>query len=131
MRLWALGQLHTPEQDHTDAPDGTSSANSTANSTAQALAQFGLVAEDPLPEQSGYRKCYLWPEHVPVYQLWQACQTQWRDGMGGRTGLDYPGVQCVMRTRFGLRGKPAQEQFGQLQAMEIAALNAWAEQKDK
>lgn len=125
-RLWALGQIHTPDPDHADAPTNASQAGGTAD----ALAAFGLVAEEPLPAAPATRKACLWPENLPVYRLWQACQTQWRDGMGGRSGLDYAGVAVVMRKRFGLHGKQEQEQFALLQAMEIAALNAWASQKD-
>jgi len=125
-RLWALGQLHTPDQDESDA-------TSTASTTTDALAHFGLVASEPIaaPDAVNYPKVYLWPEHAPVYQLWLACQTQWLGDMGGRSGLNYPGVEIVMRRRFGLRGKKSDDYFALLQAMEIAALNAWAKQKDK
>ena len=125
-RLWALGQIHSPEQDDADTPVTVSQGN-----TADALAAWGLVAEGPLPApQASSKVYYLWPENLLVYRLWRACQTQWKDGMGGRTGLDYTGVEIVMHRRFGLRGKKGDEPFALLQAMEIAALNGWASQKD-
>ncbi len=86
---------------------------------------------------------YLWPELVPALRLWSAVQTQWRvqivgvvpAGMGaaplpGKTGLDYAGVDVVMRRR-GIRGQAAAEMFALLQAMETSALAAWDEQRNR
>lgn len=74
-------------------------------------------------------------------RMWRAVQTQWRisvvgaqpAGMGvapvvAHTGLDYPGVEVVMR-RHGVRGRAADQMFALLQAMERAALDAWAEMR--
>jgi hypothetical protein len=43
------------------------------------------------------RRFYLWPENVPAWQFFLACRTQWRHGFNGPTGLDYAGVECLMR----------------------------------
>lgn len=36
----------------------------------------------------------LRPENLPVLGLWGAVQTQWRTGMAGPIGLDYPGIRA-------------------------------------
>ena len=43
----------------------------------------------------------LWPENLPSASLYIACETQWqRAGMAGvPTGLNYAGVEAVMRPR--------------------------------
>jgi hypothetical protein len=123
--------------------DLTTENDARASSTEQdaALAAFGLVLDRP-PEPD-HDTFYLWPELVPAMRMWHAVQTQWRvsivgavaAGMGavpvaGCTGLDYAGVEIVMRRR-GIRGAAADEMFGLLQAMERAALDVWAERRSK
>lgn len=70
---------------------------------------------------------YLWPENAPVLQLWFAVQTQWQYGPRGQeVGMKYEGVESCMR----LQGIPEAERaelFDGLRAMEVAALNEWAE----
>jgi hypothetical protein len=61
--------------------------------------------------------------------LWLAAQTQWRSGMAGATGLDYGGVEALMRLR-GLPRSQRAERFAEVQVMERAALAAWAEKRD-
>lgn len=40
----------------------------------------------------------VWPEHVPALELFSRCDTLWRVApMGGVVGLDYAGVEAVMR----------------------------------
>ena len=97
-----------------------------AQTVDTALAAFGLVADRPaLPADEPY---YLWPELAPGFELWTQLQTQWRrTGLEGRpTGLDYSGVAAVMRI-LGLRPKVQRERLWQIQAMERAALDFWAE----
>ncbi|HNB42708.1 MAG TPA: DUF1799 domain-containing protein [Burkholderiaceae bacterium] len=69
---------------------------------------------------------HLWPEHVPVLELWGVVGTQWLyAGMGGATGLNYAGVEAAMR----LHGVPRAERadrFAELRVMERAALAEWA-----
>lgn len=37
----------------------------------------------------------LWPEHLPVLNLYHGVQTQWRREQGLRQGLDYAGVRAA------------------------------------
>ena len=57
----------------------------------------------------------LWPENLASADLYNACATQWlRAGLEGTpTGLNYPGVEVVMR----LRGDPP-HRFDDIQALE-------------
>ena len=71
---------------------------------------------------------YLRPDLAPAFELWTQLQTQWRIGMAGPTGLDYCGVEALMRMQ-GLRPKVQRERLWQIQAMERAALDFWAENK--
>lgn len=73
---------------------------------------------------------YLWPCNVTTYNLWHRCQTQWHTGgMGGtRTGLCYAGVQAAMQ-HLGIPMRKRKTIFSGIQAMERAALSAWAEQQ--
>ena len=72
---------------------------------------------------------YLWPENVPSWNLFQAMSTQWMAGMAGATGLNYPGVEVVMRKA---RVKRCDEEriFHEIQCMERATLSAWREKTD-
>lgn len=117
-RLLACGQLRIerPGQGE-DAPE---------TARAEALAAIGLVATEPLELDEEFA---LWPENVPVFNFWQAVQTQWRTGgMGGATGLDYGGVQACMALR-GIQKKDQAALFAGLQVMEVATLNAWDKKK--
>ena len=97
-----------------------------AQTVDTALAAFGLVADRPaVPADEPF---YLWPELAAGFELWTRLQTQWRVGMAGPTGLDYSGVAAVMRM-LGLRPKVQRERLWQIQAMERAALDFWAETK--
>jgi len=67
----------------------------------------------------------LWPENLPVFDLFRDMQTQWRVGMGGCTGLDYPALVVLMD----LHGVPADERrvwLADIQVMEAAALTEMA-----
>ncbi len=82
-------------------------------------------------DQIAQEFCYLWPCNVRTYAIWHRIQTQWRrDGMGERTGLDYSGVEVYLRC---VERIPPTKQWAEiwagLQAMEAAALNAWAQQQ--
>jgi len=125
----ARGELQTEDE-----------ADEAESHVDRALAAFGLLREPAADPDDG--RFYLWPELVPALRLWSAVQTQWRvsvigavaAGMGAapvsaRTGLDYQGVEVVMRRR-GIRGRQADEMFALMQAMERAALAAWAEMRD-
>ncbi len=75
------------------------------------------------------RTLYLWPCNVTAWRCWQGVRTQWRDGMGGRTGLDYAGVRAYLDL-MGLRGADRRDAFAGIQACEAATLQAWAEQRE-
>lgn len=80
---------------------------------------------------AGLPVVYVWPCNLPTYNLWCRVQTQWRTGaMGGKTGLDYTGVEFVMR-QMGIKRQDRPEVFDQLQAMEVCAINAWALQQSQ
>jgi hypothetical protein len=99
-----------------------------------ALARFGLVEE---PDSNGNHPsveyCYLWPCNLRAFNVWMEIQTQWRTsaGIGGnRTGLDYAGVTAWLSTQPGFRPRARKELMQCLQAMEIAALNVWTQQRE-
>ena len=54
---------------------------------------------------------------------------QWREGMGGRTGLDYAGVRAWFDLQ-GIRGAKRRRLFAGIQACEAATLEVWAEQRE-
>lgn len=90
------------------------------------MAAWGLYAEKPvLPEHEPF---YLWPQNLDAWNLFMGVQTQWRIGLAGREGLHYPGVEIVMARRR-VRRRLRDQRFAEIQAMERAALTAWAAQK--
>ncbi len=91
-----------------------------------ALAALGLYAEGGLElKQDEY---WLWPENDEAFGFWLSVQTQWNAGMGGATGLNYPGVETCLRMR-GLKKKARQQMFLLIQMMERACLEEWARQR--
>lgn len=121
-RCQARGQLYIP---------GTQAHHEQNAAFDEAVAGFGLVIVDDAgqPAQEPDPPIYLWPCNLPVWQLWQCVQTQWRTGMAGRTGLDYAGVIRYLE-RFGRIAKREQAAaFECLQVMERAALEEWAERE--
>lgn len=48
------------------------------------MAEFGIRPEDFPP-----REFFLWPDNWPAFALYLDHSTQWRQGMGGPSGLDY------------------------------------------
>ncbi len=123
-RLQASGQLST-QQDQ--APDVNFN---------EALAAFGLqddeTEEDDDEGEVNFKqaRCYLWPCNLATFNAWQGLQTQWRDGMGGRTGLDYASVTSYLRDICRASNKERVDMFKGLQAMEYAALDEWQKSKD-
>lgn len=63
---------------------------------------------------------------APVLTAWSAIATQWRVGPGGAVGLDYPGAKVALDAyRIDLTA----ELLGDLQTLEHAALQAWADKR--
>ena len=74
--------------------------------------------------------CYLWPCNVPAFNVWQRLQTQWGESArGGRAGLDYSAVTAFLRHVLRIKPKALAELFASIQAMEVAALNVWNQEK--
>ena len=63
-------------------------------------------------------------EAVMVYQR---CSTQWRVGMAGATGLDYPALESVMRMT---RVQDQADCLERVQVIEFETLAAWAERRE-
>lgn len=131
-RLWARGQLKTPhrfppEEDpetpgHADADD--------TDETAEVLAAFGLRLEGDTggPAADEDTPLHLWPENWPIWCLWVDVQTQWRESaMGGASGLDYAGVDCIVADRVRKRERKVAKWL--LQAMEHVTLQEWAKRR--
>ena len=105
----------------------------------QSLAAFGLFPQEQASADTPQAtdKCYLWPCNVLCWGIWQSLQTQWRlDSMGNRTGLDYGAVAEYLRSVVGInarrrrwRGTSWGEVWIGIEAMEQAALQAWAEKR--
>lgn len=113
-RLWALGNLTIHSQVAQDDDERN-----------QALAAFGLRIEGTgnTPQREVF---YLWPELEWVFGFFLDCYGLWRSGLRGYIGLDYAGVEALMR----LRPVPQRKRkslFCDIQIMEQAALMAWAE----
>lgn len=116
MRLLARGQI---EFGH-DAPAEHDHVN-------DALAAVGLCAEGGITLQED--EYWLWPENDEAFSMWLCVQTQWNAGMGGATGLNYPGVETCLRLR-GLKKKAQQKLFLLIQMMERACLEEWARKRN-
>jgi hypothetical protein len=70
----------------------------------------------------------LLPEAEAALVWWLAAQTQWRIGVNGPQGLDYAGVEALIR----LRGDaPDPERFAALQICERAALTALRDKRER
>jgi hypothetical protein len=119
--LQASGQLHIPGN-HDNPTDMDAEYD-------ESLVALGLQVIDPdgKPQESDCNdSCYLWPCNVPTFNLWQQLQTQWRNGMSGREGLDYGGVTAYLRNVARIKPRKLRHTFDCIQAMERAALAAWA-----
>lgn len=88
------------------------------------LAPSGLQPKAPQADAP----IYLWPCNLRAWQVWAAVQSQWRNGVAGREGLDYAGVRAYL-DEAGLCGDERSSIFAGIQAAESAALEAWAEQR--
>lgn len=114
----ARGELRIPGSD--DEPDPQDQVD-------EAAAFFGLVPDQPVEVEEEF---YLWPENVPVFNLFRSLQTQWQSGMNGTTGFNYAGVEAYMRMK-GVKRKDQAELLPGLQVMEAASLREWALMKQQ
>jgi hypothetical protein len=119
-RLWARGELKNEER------------NAQQNAEAQAyldeqMAALRIRPDGPVHIGDALLPFHLFPENREAWQLFMSVQTQWRVGMGGREGLDYPGVHCVIDSCRAWR-KHRRRRFAEICAMERASLAEWAEQ---
>lgn len=74
----------------------------------------------------------VWPEHIGVLNLFDAVRTQWRVGMAGPSGLDYPAVLATLDRLFSkLSEERRNEMFLDLQVMEREALDVMAKASRK
>lgn len=69
----------------------------------------------------------VFEENWPALALFAALSTQWRVGMAGATGLDYPAVLAVMDVQ-GIAPEDRRERFDEIRVMERAALDVMSEQ---
>lgn len=91
---------------------------------AAEFAEMGVAIPAELVEEEDVFE--IWDINVAVFEAFRALDTQWHfiSGFGGamRTGLNYAGVDLVMRSRaIGL------DQLALIQTMESAALDAYRE----
>ncbi|MGN2393356.1 DUF1799 domain-containing protein, partial [Pelomicrobium sp. G1] len=93
-----------------------SGAGANDEELAQDLERFGLPP-DAFEGGAEPETCEVWPENWPAVELFLGCATQWRvDGMSGAVlGLDYQGVEALMRIR---RVRDRAALFDDLQIME-------------
>lgn len=86
--------------------------------TAEDAAQFGLTLADFDDDA-----VEIWPENAGAVYAFSAVGTQWRTGMSGPTGLDYPAVFATLdRIRRDLDDDGRDALFADMQVMERAAL---------
>lgn len=70
----------------------------------------------------------IWLENIRSVHAFCEVSTQWRTGMGGATGLDYPAVFAALERLYrDLTAEERDEIFSDLQVMEAAALKAMRE----
>lgn len=118
-RLWARREFKNEAEHVNHDAEATDKLD-------EQFAFFGIRTEGPVDAPERLLPFYLFPENLPAWQLFMAVQTQWRGGMA-REGLDYPGVHAVIDQRRSWRLRRRQR-FAEIQVMERASLDAWAEQ---
>lgn len=116
--LAALGQLWDGKEER-----------AAAGKLDKVAAMLGLyiVADDRAASEP--REFYLWPENVPAWNLFCKVRTQWNTDNGEPTGLNYPGVEVVMR-KHRIKRSEELDVFNKIQAMEEATLKAWSEKRN-
>jgi hypothetical protein len=110
-----------PASDDEEQDDG-------GDETKAALAAFGLAAVDE-PSTRQQRVFYLWREHEEAVRVFLACRTQWRVGFDEPTGLDYAGVESLIRMRRLVQRPRLPEVLAELQILEDETLAEWRRQR--
>lgn len=87
-----------------------------ADTTAHQAGLFGLALEELPPED-----VFVWDINMPVFNWFANCDTQWRTGMNGATGLDYTAVRATAEM-MGFKKKQITDMFPDLKVMENEAL---------
>lgn len=70
----------------------------------------------------------VWPDNWPAFLVFEAMATQWRDGVNGRTGLDYACLPQVMDL-VGIEQAQRGGVFEDVRVMEGAALRYFDHQR--
>jgi hypothetical protein len=125
--LLARGDLTTVPTDHDAPPDQPWPDDN--DDTVQALAAFGLVAAAGTGRNAGPQFFYLWPEHQDAFGLFIQCNTQWRYGSSGITGLDYSGVEALIRMRRLVPRQRLPDVLAELRVLEDETLAEWGRQR--
>lgn len=84
----------------------------------------------------------LLPENLPALLAFYACETQWRTGFDGKTGLDYsacittltlylPPWQAEADSSDAIKAMDVAALMDDLRTIERALLDAWAEKAEK
>lgn len=79
--------------------------------SAEAAAHFADMADEP-----------VWLENWQAVTVFDAMTTQWREGFGGRTGLDYTALPAVF-SLLGVARRDRRPLFDKLRIMEDEALH--------
>ena len=72
----------------------------------------------------------MWQESALALEIFYLCQTQWRHGFNGITGLDYTAVNCVI-SRFTKRNSEAIDLLYCINALESGFLAVLGEYRKK
>lgn len=68
------------------------------------------------------------PANVPVLRAWAAfASTQWRNGMAGRSGLDYSAVMAALQAH---KPRTWKRLFAGIRIIEHALLAVYAERRE-
>ena len=94
-------------------------------SVEEEMAKSGLPRKI-VEKMEGFRPVEIWPDQVPVVNLFSSVLTQWRMGPSGPVGLDYAGVEATMRMKM-VPAKERGQMLDDLRIMERAALAAMRE----
>lgn len=68
----------------------------------------------------------VWPENWPVISMFRKMATQWRIGMNGPIGLDYPTLLLLIDRQESSKDE-ADQMFEDIRECEAAALEAMFE----